>query len=220
MMGPRRVRPADPWKEQPLEERGEERTSVLRPVLHAATGLCALLLGVLPPWAALAAAGGGMLAGWVVLPLTPLEARLRRPGEPFLCGLRTYPLAVLGLVLWLGPAEAAAAWGVLAFGDAAASLVGVRVPAPRVLGSRKATWSGSLAHVAVGALAAWGLAAGVAGLAAWSGAVAPGPVPGVAACLLAGAAAALADLLLLPPDDNLPGAAAAALGLLLARSLF
>jgi dolichol kinase len=166
-----------------------------------------------------AAAGLGVLAGWVVLPLTPLEARLRRPGEGYLSGLRTYPLAVLGLVLWLEPAEAAAAWGVLAFGDAAASVVGRRVPAPALLGSSKATWSGSLAHLLVGGLAAWGLSAAVAALAASGDAVLAGPVPGPLACLVAAAAAALADLLLLPPDDNLPGAAAAALGLLAARSL-
>jgi dolichol kinase len=175
---------------------------------------------VLPPWGALVAAGLGILAGWVVLPLLPLERRLRRPGEPFLCGLRTYPVAVLGLVLWRAPAEAAAAWGVLAFGDAAAAVVGQRVRAPRLLGSPKATWSGSLAHALVGALAAWGLSSGVAALAAWSGMVGAGPVPGPVGCLAAGLAAALVDAVLRPPEDNLIGAAAAVLGLLAARSLF
>ena len=85
---------------------------LLRPVLHALTGLGALALGVLPhPWA-IGAAVLGVLVGWVILPLTSLEGRLRRPGEPFLCGLRTYPVAVLALVILLDPTDAAAAWGI------------------------------------------------------------------------------------------------------------
>lgn len=184
-------------------------SSLLRPAIHAATGLVALSLGLLPhPWAIVGGAFG-VLAGWVLLPLLPLERRLRRPGEPYLCGLRTYPVAVLALILWLPPAEAAAAWGILAFGDAAASIVGSRVPAPSVFGHRKATWSGSLAHVGVGALAAVGLGAGVAALGAASGLVAAGTAPDLLRCTLAALAAACLDLVPLPPDDNIPGAAAA-----------
>jgi dolichol kinase len=181
----------------------------LRPLIHAATGLCALVLGPLPRWAAIACAGFGMLAGWVLLPMMPLERRLRRPGEPFLCGLRTYPLAVLGLVLLLPVTLAAAAWAVLAFGDAAASLVGRHVPAPRVLGHAKATWSGTLAFFAVGAAAAFGVGRFVA-------ATGGGPLGPPWAPLAAGAAAALVDLVRIPPDDNVPVAAAAGLALWLA----
>jgi dolichol kinase len=183
----------------------------LRPLIHAATGLGALLLGVLPRWAAIACAGLGVVAGWVVLPMTPLEARLRRPGEPFLCGLRTYPLAVLGLVLLLPPSRAAAAWAVLAAGDAAASLVGRRVPAPKVLGHGKATWSGTLAFLVVGAAAA-------AGAGRFVEATGGGPLGPAWAPLAAGAAAALVDLVRIPPDDNVPVAAAAGLALALAAA--
>jgi dolichol kinase len=176
-----------------------------------ATGLCALALGVLPsPWH-LVAAAAGVLVGWVVFPCTGLEAVLRRPGEPFPGGLRTYPLAVLGLVLFLPRAQAAAAWGVLAFGDAAAALIGTSLPSSHVLGHRKATWSGSGALLGVGAAAAWGLAAGVEALARGTGWVDPGPQPVLWVCVLAALAATLADTLPLPPDDNLPLAAAAAL---------
>ena len=183
----------------------------LRPLIHAATGACALLLGVLPRWGALAGAGLGMLAGWVVLPMTPLEARLRRPGEPFLCGLRTYPLAVLLLVIALPPTLAAAAWAVLAAGDAAASLVGRRVPAPHVPGSAKATWSGTLALFAVGSAAAYGVGRFVA-------ATGGSPLGPPWAPLAAGAAGALVDLVRIPPDDNVPIAAAAGLALALAAA--
>jgi dolichol kinase len=188
-------------------------------VIHAATGLCALLLGVLPPVAAVACAIGGVLVGWVLFPLTGLDRLLRRPGEPFLGGLRTYPVAVLGLVFLLPPAEAAAAWAVLAFGDAAAAVAGRSVPAPQVPGSRKATLSGSLAHVVIGGGAAWGTATAVGGLASTFGVVDPGPLPTFAACFLAATAAAVVDAWLGLPDDNLPCAAAAGGVLRAARSL-
>ncbi len=184
-----------------------------------ATGLVALSLGVLPdPWH-LVGAGFGIVTGWIIFPLTSLERRLRRPGEPFLCGLRTYPIAVFALVLLLPRAEAAAAWGVLAFGDAAAALVGTSVAAPKVFGHPKATWSGSAAYFAVGGLAAWGLSAGVTALGAHFGWVEAGPAPIVAACFAAALAATIADLLPLPPDDNVPAAAAAGGALAIIRKM-
>jgi dolichol kinase len=173
-----------------------------RPLVHAAVGLVALGLGVFPRWLAIGGAAFGVLLAWLVVPRTPLEAALRRPGEPFVGGLRTYPVAVLGLVVFLPASAAAAAWAVLAAGDAAASLVGRHVAAPRLLGHPKATWSGTGALVAVGGLAATG--AGRVVEATGGGALGPAWGP-----LAAAGAAAVADLLLLPPDDNLPIAAAA-----------
>lgn len=189
------------------------RPSSLRLAVHAGTGLCALALGVLPaPWH-LVAAGLGVLAGWVVFPLTGLDARLRRPGEGWWGGVRTYPLAVLGLVALLPRPAAAAAWGVLAFGDAAAGWIGSRVPAAPLLGHPKATWAGSAAHATVGTLAALGLSAGVVALDASVGGLSVGAAPAAAACLAAAVAGALADLVPVPPDDNLPVALAAGLTL-------
>lgn len=186
-----------------------ERNPYLRPRVHAYTGLCALLLGVLPaPWH-IVLAGGGVFLGWVAFPLSGIDTLLRRPGERFLGGLRTYPIAVLGLVLLLPRAEAAAAWGVLAFGDAAASIYGRAIPAPAVFGHPKATWVGSAAYVLVGGIAAWCLGAGVVSLAEGTGWVEAGMAPSLVACLAAGLAAAILDLVPLPPDDNLPAAAAA-----------
>ena len=181
----------------------------LRRWVHLATGLCALLLGLAPdPWH-LVLAGGGVLLGWVVFPLTGLDRFLRRPGEPFLGGLRTYPVAVF-LLVWLLPrAGAAAAWGILAFGDVAAAWVGGTVRAPAVFGHPKATWAGSGALVIGGALAAFLLGGAVAALAASGGGVEAGPAPAAWVCALAALAAGLADLLPLPPDDNLPLATAA-----------
>jgi dolichol kinase len=181
-----------------------------RSLLHAATGLVALGLGVFPRWFVLVGAGLGVLAGWVVIPMTPLEAKLRRPGEPFFCGLRTYPLAVLGLVVLLPPTLAAIAWAIFAFGDAAASVVGRRFAAPHVFGHPKATWSGSPAFFVVGTLV--GVAFGQV-VAATGGS----PSPSVLRIVLASLAATLIDLVPIPPDDNLPHAAASGLVLALAN---
>lgn len=73
----------------------------LRPFVHAATGLFALALAVLPHSLAIACGALGVFAGWVVFPLSGFDKKLRREGEPFLGGLRTYPVAVLGLVILL-----------------------------------------------------------------------------------------------------------------------
>ncbi len=180
-----------------------------RPIVHAATGLLALTLGLLPaPWH-LVAAGLGLVAGWILLPLTAFGRGLQRPGEPFFSGLRTYPVAVFLLVLLLPRAEAAAAWGVLAFGDASAAIAGRLVPSPAIFGHRKATWAGTGAYVIDGGLAAWGLSAGAAALASATGWVTIETSPSVLACFAAAGAAALIDLVPIPPDDNLPGAATA-----------
>lgn len=191
---------------------------LLRPALHAATGLCALALGVLPREGAILCAVGGIAAGWIAIPLF-LEDVLRRPGEPWLGGLRTYPIAVLGLVLFLPPAEAAAAWAILAFGDAAATVVGTRVKAPRIFGHPKATVSGSLAYLLVGSLAAWGMSNAVHALGSSFAWVDPGAAPGAARCMLAASSATLVDMVRIPPDDNLPAAGVAGAVLALTRGL-
>lgn len=184
-----------------------------RPLLHAGTGLVALGLGVMPRWMNLTGAVLGLVAGWVVIPATPLEAKLRRPEEPFLCGLRTYPVAVFLLVWLLPPTLAATAWAVFAAGDAAASIVGRHVAAPRLFGHRKATWSGTPAFVVVGTLAGVGAAAFVA---------ATGGAPALpwTSVLAAATAAALVDLVRIPPDDNVPNAGAAGLVVAWAAGLF
>ena len=181
--------------------------SEFRPLFHAATGLVALGMGVFPRWFNVGGAVFGVLVGWVLFPLTPLEARLRRPGEPFLCGLRTYPVAVLGLVVLLRPESlAAAAWAILAAGDAAASIVGRRVPSRPLFGHPKATWAGSLAFLGFGWAA--GILAGRVVEATGGGAFVPSWAVGLAAL-----AAAAIDLVRIPPDDNVPIAAAAGLTL-------
>lgn len=190
-----------------------------RPLLHASMGLFAFALGVLPRWGAVAAALLAVLGNWVLLPRLALERRLRRPGEPFVGGLRTYPVAVLLLVALLPAAEAAAAWAVLAFGDAAAALVGQAWSTPALLGHPKATGSGSGALLGVGTLSSWGVGHAVQALGARCAWVETGGAPTLAACAAAALAATLIDLVRVPPDDNLPCAAAAGATLWAVRSL-
>jgi uncharacterized protein (TIGR00297 family) len=117
-------------------------------------------------------------------------------------GILVYPLSVLGLVL-VFPGEnrwmAAAAWGLLAFGDGMASLVGHLVGGPRLPWNRDKGWAGLLAFaffgsVGSGALAAWtlGLPVGMAVSPQLLGITAP-------AALLA----ALAESMPTTLDDNL-----------------
>ena len=184
-----------------------------RAALHLGTGLCAFALGLVPWAGAVGLALLGCLLGFVVFPQVGLEARVRRPGEGYWTGLKTYPLAVLGLVLFLPAPQAAAAWAVLAFGDTAARLVGQRVRSPRVFGHPKLTWAGTLGGVLVGAGAAFGMSAAVHALALGSGAVAAAAPSSAGMCLAAASAAAAADAIPWRPNDNIPVAWAAGLAL-------
>ena len=179
------------------------RSEDLRQGIHLAITGCALALRWLtPPQAALCAAGAVVL-NWVVLPA--LGRDLRRPGDPFVDGVRLYPIAVLGLVLLLPLPQAAAAWGVLGVGDAASNLAGRRLGRPPFLGRSDRSLAGSLAFVLTAAPAA-------AGLWAFVGRV-PLDLPLLGASLAAAAAGALAELLPRSRwmDDNLPIAVAAGL---------
>ncbi len=191
---------------------------LFRPLLHAAMGLFALALGALPRSLAVLAAAVAVFFNWVVLPRMAVERRLRRETEPFLAGLRTYPLAVFGLVLTLPAAEAAAAWAVMSFGDPAASIAGTRLHSPALFGHRKATWAGSGAYLLVGTLAAYGMGVAVAALGdAFH--VPTGAAPSLLRAAGASLAAVLIDLVWIPPDDNIPAGAAAGTAVRLLRGV-
>jgi len=131
-------------------------------------------------------------------------------------GILSYPVAVLGLVLVFRsrPELAAAAWGLLAFGDGAANLAGRHLGGPRIPWNRAKRIVGALAFVGVGTPAAAALLAFV------SAGGAPGPaVPfgeALAPVGLAALAAALAESVRSTVDDNLRVAASAAAVLALA----
>ena len=98
--------------------------------VHVASGLFALLLRVLNGWQAAALAAGAVVFNVALLPHVG-GRRLYRPEDVtrgFPLGILLYPLSVLLLMLAFPHRLdiAAAAWGILAFGDGFATLVGRR----------------------------------------------------------------------------------------------
>lgn len=129
-----------------------------RKIVHISVGGFAFLLRFLTwPEAALMASAA-FLHNWQVLPRIGGKGLWR--GEErekgYACGILLYPLSVLGLVLafreelWM----AAAVWGILAFGDGMASLLGLALGGPRLPWNPSKGWAGSLAFVVFGTLGA------------------------------------------------------------------
>lgn len=171
----------------------------------------ALLLRVLTWWQAALCGVAALLFNAFVLPriggrnLYRQADRLR--GFPL--GILLYPLAVLLLIL-VFPRRldiAAAAWGILAIGDGLATVVGSRLPGPRLAWNADKSWAGTLAFAISGA------AAGVF-LAWWTRpAIVPPPSREfvIAAPVVAAIVAAFVETLPVRLDDNLSVPAVAAL---------
>lgn len=178
--------------------RAEDR----RQFVHAAMTLWVVTLRWLPEWGALALAGAAILVNWVVLPAAGLDRSLRRPGGPWLDGVKLYPLAVLLVLLLFPTPTAAAAWAVLGIADAASNVAGRSLGRPGFLGRPDRSLAGSVAFVVTGAPAAVLAHAWVA---------AAGPSTAVVAAAVAAAVAGAAVELLVPRglDDNLAIALAA-----------
>jgi dolichol kinase len=141
------------------EERSSEEH---RQIVHIAMGGMALLLRYINTWEAMILAGGAVAINLYALPR--IAGILYRPGETrrrFTSGIVLYPLSVLMLLVAFGDRLdiVAAAWGVLAFGDGTATLVGRRIPSARIPWNREKTIAGSAAFVifggAAGAFLCW-----------------------------------------------------------------
>ncbi len=208
--------------------------------VHVGSGSFALLLRVLTWWQAAALALCALAFNALVLPRIG-GRRLYRPVDEargFPLGILLYPLSVLLLVL-LFPARldiVAAAWGIMALGDGAATLVGrwaskwnaetaetagktisagsasSAFPSVPLPWNREKTAAGTLAFIVCGG-------GGAVALAVWTR---PGvtPVPPLAfaivAPLVAAVAAALVESIPIRLDDNISVPAAAATVLWLA----
>ena len=205
--------------------------------VHIGSGLFALLLRVLTGWQAAAMAAFALAFNAVLLPHVG-GRQLYRPvdhARGFPLGILLYPLAVLLLTLAF-PSRldiAAAAWGILAFGDGFATLVGRRVTtinaepaehaeknlsadsASSAFYRRRLPWNADKSIAGTLAFVVFGGAAGVV-LAWW---VRPSVVPvppllfTVAAPLAAALLAALVETIPVRLDDNVsvPATAAAVL---------
>jgi uncharacterized protein (TIGR00297 family) len=171
--------------------------------VHIAFGACALLLRYLHWWqAGVFLACAVVMNIWLLRPL--FGGRLHRPGElsrAFPAGLVLYPTSILLLVLLL-PSRldiVAAAWGILAFGDGAATLVGMRVGGRKWPWNRQKSVAGTLAFFLVGGSAG-------AFLAWWCRpAIVPPPYLwfSIAAPFVAALAAAAVETVAIRLDDNL-----------------
>lgn len=184
-----------------------------RQIVHMAMGAFALLLRDLPWWFAVFLAGSALAFNVFVLPRVG-GRRLFRPADVargYPAGILFYPIAVLLLIVVFPdrPDIAAGAWGIMAFGDGAATIAGRRIGGPPIPWNREKTVAGSVAFViAGGAAGAW--------LAWWCRpAVIPPPYAwfALAAPPVAAVAAALVETIPIRLDDNLsvPASAAAIL---------
>lgn len=171
-----------------------------RKAVHMAVGGFAFAVRPLgAPLAALAALTA-ILFNAVVLPRIG-GRRLWREGEArsgFALGIVLYPVAVLLLIVAFSRRleVAAATWGILAFGDGMASILGMAIGRRKLPWNPAKSWAGSLAFVLFGGLAA-------AILLLWT---APGRYGFAFAVAIAFAAALFAALLESQPlglDDNL-----------------
>ncbi|MCG6954847.1 MAG: DUF92 domain-containing protein [Gemmatimonadetes bacterium] len=192
------------------------RAELPRKVVHAAVGLCALLLRWVPPWIAWIGAAAAVLfnALFVHRVTGGIFLREHEREQGFSTGVVLYPAAVLGLlVVFFQQLElAAAAWGILAFGDAAATLAGLAVGGPALPWNPRKRWSGLVAFIVVGTVAAALLLQWTElGSSPWvSGALRGSTIFLWTACMKAAGAAALVESLDTGWDDNFLLAAAAA----------
>src|SRR5687767_4328754 len=187
-----------------------------RQLVHIAFGACALLLADLSWFQAALAASFAVVFNLFVLHRVG-GARLFRPDERgryrLKSGIVLYPAAIVGLLL-LVPERldiVAGAWGVLAVGDGAATLVGRYLPIRPWAWNRDKSLGGSLAFVLFGGTAA-------AALLWWCRGEAMPPAywwfP-IAAGLLGALVAAAVETITVSFDDNVSvaGSAAAAMWL-------
>ena len=182
-----------------------------RQAVHIAMGGFALLLVYLRWWQAVILAAAAVCFNmWVLRRIT--RGRLHRPSEAdggMPAGIVFYPTSVLLLLLLLPsrPDIVAAAWGIMAAGDGAATLVGRRSRGGRIPWNRHKSVAGTVAFVAAGGLAgaflAWWCAPIVLPPPFWWFPIVA-PIAGVAA-------AAAVETLPIRLDDNLSVPAAAAL---------
>ncbi len=128
-----------------------------RQIVHVAMGSLALALRYLSSWEAMVLAGGAVAFNLYALPR--LAGTLYRPGEVrrrLRSGIVLYPIAVLLLIVAFPDRRdiIAASWGVLAFGDGMATLVGRRSAGPRIPWNPEKSIAGSVAFIVFGGAAA------------------------------------------------------------------
>lgn len=178
--------------------------------VHVGSAAFAFLLRGLTWWQAAAMAATALVFNLLVLPRIG-GRRLYRPvdhARGFPIGIVLYPLAVLLLIVAFSTRLdiAAAAWGILAFGDGAATLVGRRAGGRRWPWNQDKTIAGTIGFAVFGGI-------GAVALASWTRPVVT-PMPpwtfAILAPLAAAIVAALVETIPVRLDDNVSVPAAAA----------
>lgn len=171
-----------------------------RKLVHVGMGSIAFALRPLGPALSALGAVTAIVFNLVVLPRIGGRALWRREdaARGFALGIVLYPVTVLLLILafWRHLEIAAAAWGILAFGDGMATVLGQPFGRRKLPWNAQKSWVGSVSYLLCG-----GAAAGI--LLLWT---APGryePAFAFSIGLAAALAAALAESLPLRLDDNL-----------------
>jgi uncharacterized protein (TIGR00297 family) len=134
------------------------RGELARKVVHMGVGLIAFALHYLGPWWSAVLAACALASNLFLLPRIG-GRRLWRDAEHAAgssLGIILYPLAVLLLILAFHQRleVAAAAWGILAFGDGMASIVGMTLGRRKLSWNPRKSWAGTLAYVLFGTIAA------------------------------------------------------------------
>jgi uncharacterized protein (TIGR00297 family) len=140
---------------------GPRESEAARRAVHLASGGLALLLKHLEAWQAAGMAAAAVVFNVLLLPRLGGE-RLFRRGErasPWSSGIVLYPAAVLGLILLFHDRleVAAAAWGIMAAGDAAAAAAGRRFGRAALPWNRGKTAVGAAAFALAAGPASWAL---------------------------------------------------------------
>ena len=171
-----------------------------RKVVHMAVGLIAFAVRPLGPVLAALCALAALLFNLFILPRIGGRKLWRRAESErgMSVGIVLYPLTVLLLILAFHRhlEVAAGVWGILAFGDGMASVVGMAIGRHRLPWNPRKSWGGSLAYALFGTAAC-------ATLVQWT---APGVYPLGYALAVSAAAAVFAAALESQPqglDDNL-----------------
>lgn len=130
----------------------------LRKLIHIGFGALAFSVVYLGPEGSALLVLAAVLFNAVVLS-GPLGRWLWRSVERergFSVGILSYPISVLVLILvfWRQPEVAAATWGILAFGDGAATLLGSRYGRARLPWNPQKSWIGLVSYALFGGLAA------------------------------------------------------------------
>lgn len=139
---------------------------ILRKLIHMSMGFFALALRWLNPWQAMLCALIAFLHNLYIFPLYGRK-KLEKEEEKKrgYTAIVSYPAVVFVIigVAWIqgwpdhkaAMSMAAAAWGILAFGDSFGAIVGMTVKGPKLLWNPGKTWAGLFGFSICGAIAAY-----------------------------------------------------------------